>query len=1039
MANSSNSTPATERGNHPLNPLTPAEIGAAAGIVREWGGWTETTRFESIRLRYPDKAQCRAEIAGEHAPWRPLIWRASISEMVVPYGDPSFNHYRKNAFDVGEYGLGQVANPLKLGCDCRGHIHYFDGVFTLTSGEPVVVDNAVCLHEEDDGMLWKHTDYMTDETEHRRARKLLISMVATVGNYEYAFYWTFHLDGTLELEVKATGIMNTQGLNAVSGVAYGTEIMPGVIAPNHQHLVCARLDMAVDGDANRLVELNVVQPPMDESNPNGNAFRVEETVLESEGGRTRNADSERLWKVESASSTRATARIPSQPGSRKAGRSGIPTSCCGIHSACCTCRAGLRTGRFSRSSAAASASRPTASSTATRRSMCRPAPDVRMCGGGSRLRGSRRAKAGCFSSQGSVRSVGRGTQLSNQGVFRFIAFLVACAAPLGAAAQEPDRTDPPSGAVTVDVEALKTEIQRILDEYGIPGASIALVDRNRTIWAGGVGKADLAAGVDVTADHLFRIGSISKSFTALAALRALESGLLDLETPVRELGPEIAFTNPWEATHPVTVAMLMEHTTGFDDLHFPEWAVVDPEISLAEGLAVHPHSRVSRWRPGTHMSYSNSGPSVAASIVEKSTGTPFEEYVREQVFLPLGMETSTFYVPQGASLLAKGYVPDGVSEAPYEHIIMRPSGSLNASAREMARYLRMMINRGTLDSVRLLTPETVTRMETPTSTLAAREGVTHGDGLGNTTLFVNGHHFRGHGGSLTGFRSRSAYSSELGVGFFVSINKGSSGGLPDIVRLLGERLTEGLEKPRGPVAVLSDDELRAMTGSYQLATPRQQVTYGVDRLLYVRRIILEEGKLFLLPTLGGGRELVPVTATSFRFEVEPVATVFGGVDEEGNRILQTGRDGNYMRVGTARLRFQQAVALTTFLLLLSAPLFALVWAPARIFGRMKTIPLRTVLYPLLATLSIVVWFFLPAQFASSLDLGTVSGWSLTWFVGSLAFAALTALSLFVSFRRDSVEGGRLVRLHSRLVSLTCTVTLLYAWNAGWIGLRTWAY
>ena len=622
--------------------------------------------------------------------------------------------------------------------------------------------------------------------------------------------------------------------------------------------------------------------------------------------------------------------------------------------------------------------------------------------------------------------------------FRFIAFLIACAAPLGAATQDPDQIEPNRDAVTVDIEALRAEIQRILDRYRIPGASIALVDRNRTIWAGGVGKADLAAGVDVTADHLFRIGSISKSVTALAALRAVESGLLDLETPVRELAPEIAFTNPWEATHPVTVAMLMEHTTGFDDLHFPEWAVVDPGISLAEGLAVHPHSRVSRWPPGTHMSYNNSGPSVAAYVVEKVTGTPFGEYAREQVFVPLGMETSTFYVPQGASLLAKGYEPDGVSEAPYEHIIMRPSGSLNASAREMARYLRMMINRGRLDSVRLLAPETVTRMETATTTLAAREGVTHGDGLGNTTLFVNGHHFRGHGGTITGFRSRSAYSSDLGVGYFVSINRGS-GAVADIERLLGERLTEGFEPPRGPVAILSDAELRAMTGSYRLTTPRRQILYGLERLLLVRRIILEEGKLFLLPTVGGGREIVPVTATSFRQAGEPVPIVFGGVDEEGNRILQTGRAGNYVRVGTARLRFQQAVALTTFLLLLSAPLFALVWGPARIFGRMKTVTVRTALYPLLATLSIVIWFFLPAQFASSLDLGTVSGWSLTWFIGSLAFAALTALSLCVSFRRDSVEGGRLVRLHSRLVSLACTVTLLYAWNAGWIGLRTWAY
>ena len=178
----------------------------------------------------------------------------------------------------------------------------------------------------------------------------------------------------------------------------------------------------------------------------------------------------------------------------------------------------------------------------------------------------------------------------------------------------------PASVVTLDLEDLTADIQEILDEYRIPGASIALVDRGRTIWAGGVGKADLAAGVDVTADHLFRIGSISKSFTALAALRAVESGLLDLDTPVRELAPEIAFTNPREATHPVTVAMLMEHTTGFDDLHPSEWVVVDPEISLAEALAVHPHSRVSRWRPGTHMEWM---PSTLRVVSRQLTGHAF--------------------------------------------------------------------------------------------------------------------------------------------------------------------------------------------------------------------------------------------------------------------------------------------------------------------------------------------------------------------------------------------------------------------------------
>ena len=625
------------------------------------------------------------------------------------------------------------------------------------------------------------------------------------------------------------------------------------------------------------------------------------------------------------------------------------------------------------------------------------------------------------------------------GGLRAIPLICACVLPV--AAQEPDRIDRDPARVTVDIENLTAEIRKILDEHQIPGASVALVDRDRTIWAGGVGKADAAAGVDVTANHLFRVGSISKSFTALAVLRAVEDGLLDLDTPIRELAPEVGFTNRWEGTHPVTVAMVMEHTAGFDDIHFREYAKVDdPEITLADGLAYNPGSRVSRWQPGTHMSYSNSGPAIAAYVVEKITGQTFEDYARVHVLDPLGMESSTFHFPQDADLLAKGYEADGVSEAGYDHIIVRPSGGLNSSSREMARYLRMMINRGTLDGVRLLAPETITRMETPTTTLAARVGFTYGYGLGNFTSIVNGHLFHGHNGGITGFASTSAYSSDLGVGFFASINK-PGGGLQDIATLLGEHLTEGVEKPRGAVAALSDSELRAATGWYRNVTPRLQLTHVLTRFFDIRRVTLEEGKLFIAPFGGARTRLVPVTATSFRSEDEPVASVFEVVDDEGDRFLQRGSAGNAKRVGAGWLLFQFAVAATTLLLLLSALLFAPVWASAKIFGLMKTTPVRTLLFPLLATLSIAGSFVLPFALSSDLlqDLATGSGTSLAIFIGSLVFVALTALSLHASFRSHAVETGRFARLHGRLVSLACTVVLLYLWSEGLIGLRTWAY
>lgn len=623
---------------------------------------------------------------------------------------------------------------------------------------------------------------------------------------------------------------------------------------------------------------------------------------------------------------------------------------------------------------------------------------------------------------------------------RFIALIFACAAPLTAAAQDLHQADRSPHAVTVDVDVLRAEIQKILDEDGIPGASVALVDRDRTIWAGGVGKATVATGVDVTADHLFRIASISKSFTALAVLRAVEDGLLELSTPVHTLAPEV-FTNRWRATHPVTVAMLLEHTAGFDDLHFRERWVDDPEMTLAEALADRPRSRVSRWPPGTHASYSSSGPAIAAYMIETITGRAFEDYVREEVFDPLGMESSTFDYPRDATLMAKGYAADGVSEVSYRHYMFRPSGSMNASSREMAGYLRVMINRGTLDGFQLLTPETITRMETPTTTLAARAGFTYGRGLGNSTTTINGHLFHGHNGGFPGFVSRSWYSSDLGVGIFVSLNKRSQR-IDDIEKLLVEHLTRGVEKPESAAAALSDDELRAMRGWYRDVTPRHQFWYAVRRFIDIRRVTVEEGKLFIARLGTEKKELVAVTAKSYRYEDEPVATVFQVDDDGGNAILQVARESNYRKVGAAWLFFQWAVAATTLLLLMSSLLFAAVWVPAKTFNRMATIPVLMALVQFLATLSVVAWLILPpliSLIGTNQDMGTISGVSLTFFIGSLAFVALTALSLHTSFGSRSAKAGRRVRWHSRLVSLACTVALLHFLSHGWIGLRGWAY
>ncbi len=259
-------------------------------------GWTSREGLVLHQITYADGDEIR-----------PVLYRASLSEMTVPYGDPSETQARKNAFDVGEYGVGMLANSLELGCDCLGEIHYLDAHVCDAAGELYRIPQAICIHEEDFGISWKHTDFRTEDVEVRRLRRLVVSFIATVGNYEYAVYWYLYQDGRIQYEIKMTGILSTGGLDDGEDTRYGTKLGEHLYAPNHQHFFCVRLDTWVDGTENNVVEVNT-RPAPPEENPWGNAFYAERTVLATEQQAKRRIDpfSARFWRIESADRTNHT-------------------------------------------------------------------------------------------------------------------------------------------------------------------------------------------------------------------------------------------------------------------------------------------------------------------------------------------------------------------------------------------------------------------------------------------------------------------------------------------------------------------------------------------------------------------------------------------------------------------------------------------------------------------------------------------------------------------------------------------------------------
>jgi primary-amine oxidase len=276
-------------------PLAPLEIHQPEGVSFSLDGNLLSWQNWQLRIGFNYREGLVLHTVGYAG--RSIAHRLSFAEMVVPYRDPTPDHYRRTAFDIGEWGLGFMTTSLKLGCDCLGEIRYLDGVLHDSHGEPYVIENAICIHEEDNAVLWKHVDPASG-AQVRRMRRLVVSFHVTVANYEYLVYWRLYQDGSIECEVRATGIMVTTRFDG-SAPAFGTVVDQQTYAPFHQHFIVARMDLDVDGPANTVYETHTEALPVSEQNPHGLALVARNTPLRTELAGIRDHDwaSQRAWKV----------------------------------------------------------------------------------------------------------------------------------------------------------------------------------------------------------------------------------------------------------------------------------------------------------------------------------------------------------------------------------------------------------------------------------------------------------------------------------------------------------------------------------------------------------------------------------------------------------------------------------------------------------------------------------------------------------------------------------------------------------------------
>ncbi|MFC2117390.1 serine hydrolase domain-containing protein [Bacteroidota bacterium] len=374
-----------------------------------------------------------------------------------------------------------------------------------------------------------------------------------------------------------------------------------------------------------------------------------------------------------------------------------------------------------------------------------------------------------------------------------------------------------------DLNKLKNSIDSIAVKNKLPGISICFVSKDSITDRYNYGYSNLENKIVVNSNTPFKLGSITKSFLALAIMKLNYEGEIDLNETIKELIPEISFINPWEDTHPIKIIHLLEHTSGFDDIHLNDLSIINiSDIPLSQVLKHQEKSLVSRWKPGMYNSYSSVGYTVLGYILEKVTGVKYEEYIEQKIFTPLKMYESSLFWNEFPVQITLGY-DNNYNVLPNTYMYARPAGSMYSDIEDMSKFVRMMLNYGALGDCQILPKEIIQKMETPQSSISSRKGIKIGFGAGIISNLKNGQKWHYHNGGGPGCLASYYYSRELEKGFCLLTNSMNIEAVNSIKALLINEITKDLEQQNNTLDIVAKRGEKTFVGYFKLMNHRNEI------------------------------------------------------------------------------------------------------------------------------------------------------------------------------------------------------------------------
>ncbi len=587
------------------------------------------------------------------------------------------------------------------------------------------------------------------------------------------------------------------------------------------------------------------------------------------------------------------------------------------------------------------------------------------------------------------------------------------------------------------LDELNAALAKSFEDNGIPGAQVALFNKEEIFFSQSYGLKNKTENLPVDNNTLFRAGSTSKTFLALAIMQMVNQGKFSLQDDVAEMLPELNIINPFADTYPVRVIHLLEHTAGFDDMHFRNmYNLNEPNISLVDATNRDSATLKVRWKPGTRHAYSNPGYAILGVIVEKFSGQSYEAYLTENILVPLQMNQSSFTAETDVlARMSEGYISSGPVE--FKNIYLRSAGALNTTATELAKFAQFILandRHSTIESPLSITnvdSNTIALMEKPESTLAAKNGLAIGYAKAIYGRERNGSVWLGHDGGIDGFLTSYAYNRESNTGYAIMINSSESS-MRSAVKLVTEFLNKDLVKKAFTATPFENQ----INGYYRMANDRNQIFAGVSYLLGVLSIQSDHDKLLVNPIFGSS-ELVYHLGDGLVSE-NLTSPAIGFIDPAG-AFFEI--DGQYFEPASA---FSIWWPIVLFVLGLLSTLFyviySLIWL-SKLVSKSKPDSLRVNITLLASITSISLIVMLIGVFSLNLQVVAQVSWqNLCIFMGSIGFAvgSWIGIPVWISTMKK-VEQRKKMDYWTFLVVASSAMMAIYFVYFDYIGLRLWAW